>query len=261
MPASAPLPADRSARFAGRVDDFERGRPGYPEALFDRLLELSGLGAGAAVADVGSGTGLATAPLLRRGLRVFAVEPNAEMRLAAERQLGGVDGFESVAGRAEATGLADASVDLALAAQAFHWFEPRETRRELRRILRPGAPVALVWNARRADGTPFVAAYEDLLLRHGTDYREVGHRGLAPERLAAFYGGSFDTFRFDNEQTLDREGLRARLLSSSYVPAAGEPGHPEMLRDLDELFDRHTSDGAVRLLYDVDLFFGELAGD
>jgi len=253
--------ADRSGRFAGRVEDYERGRPGYPEDLFDALLALGELAPGAAVADLGAGTGLASGPLLRRGLRVFAVEPNPEMRAAAARRLEGRPGFVAVDGRAEATGLADASVDLALAAQAFHWFEPQSTRRELRRILRPGAPVALVWNARRAAGTPFVAAYEELLLRHGTDYLEVGHRGLEPERLAAFFGGPFETFRFDNEQTLDRDGLRARLLSSSYVPAAGQPGHDAMLRDLDELFERHAERGAVRLHYDVDLFFGALRGD
>lgn len=251
-------PADRSERFAGRVADYERGRPGYPEALFDALVELAALAPGDAVADVGAGTGISSAPLLRRGLRVFAVEPNAEMRAAAERRLGGTAGYRGGAGRAEATGLADASVDLVLAAQAFHWFEPRAARREFGRILRRGGKVALAWNARRAAGTPFVAAYEALLLRHGTDYREVGHRGLDAGRLAEFFGGGYATRRFDNAQTLDRDGLRARLLSSSYVPAAGQPGHDAMLRDLDALFERHAAAGAVEILYDVDLYFGEL---
>lgn len=254
-------PADRSHRFAGRVADYERGRPGYPEALFDALVELASLTPGSAVADVGSGTGISSEPLLRRGLRVFAVEPNAEMRSAAERRLGGAAAYRSGAGRAEATGLPDASVDLVLAAQAFHWFEPQATRRELRRILRPGGLAALVWNARRAAGTPFVAAYEELLLRHGTDYREIGHRGLDAGRLAAFFGGDYATQRFDNVQSLDRDGLRARLLSSSYVPAAGRPGHDAMLRDLDDLFERHAAGGAVEILYDVDLYFGEVRGD
>jgi len=174
-----PAAADRSARFTGRVADYERGRPGYPAALFDRLVELAALAPGATVADVGAGTGLATAPLLTRGLAVVAVEPNAEMRAVAERRLGGVPGFSSVTGSAEATGLADSSVDLVLAAQAFHWFAPAPTRAEWRRILRPPGNVALVWNARRAGGTPFATEYEELLLRHGTDYREIGHRGVS----------------------------------------------------------------------------------
>ena len=261
MPTPPIAAPDRAHRFAGRVADYERGRPGYPEALFDRLVALAGLAPGAAVADIGAGTGIASEPLLRRGLRVFAVEPSDEMRAAAERRLGGDAGFRATAGRAEATGLDDASVELVIAAQAFHWFEPQATRQEFRRILRPGGMVALVWNARRATGTPFAAGYEALLLRHGTDYGEVGHRGLAPERLRTFYRGDLATIRFDNSQALDRDGLRARLLSSSYVPAGGQPGHEAMLDDLDTLFERHAEDGVVELLYDVDLYFGMLRGD
>jgi len=245
-------------RFSGRVADYERGRPGYPAALFDRLLELTGLGAGAVAADLGAGTGISSAPLVERGLRVIAVEPNAAMREAAERRLGELPGFRAVDGRAEATGLDDASVDLVLAAQAFHWFDPDRSRREIERILRPGGWVALVWNARRAAGRPFLESYERLLLDFGTDYAEVGHRGVAAGKLERFFGAAPLHERFENAQALDLEGIRARLLSSSYVPAAGEPGHAEMLEELERIFARHEREGAVEILYDVDLFAGRL---
>jgi SAM-dependent methyltransferase len=265
-PPRSPRPAE--ARFTGRVDDYERGRPGYPPALVDAVIELAGLEPGATLADLGAGTGLASAPFLARGFRVLGVEPNAAMRAAAERRFAGEPRFAAVEGRAEATGLADASADLALAAQAFHWFEPGPTRRELRRILRPPRPVALVWNARRAEGTPFLEAYERLLETYGTDYREVGHRGVGEARVAAFLGGPVATRRFDNAQRLGLEGLRARLLSSSYVPAVGEPRHDEMLAELAALFARHArpepSDaaggGTVEVLYDCELFVGRLGG-
>jgi SAM-dependent methyltransferase len=249
---------DPASRFDGRVDDYVRGRPAYPESLFDALIELAGLAPGDAVADIGSGTGVASAPLLRRGVRVFAVEPNVAMRTAAVRWLGGDPGFASVAGSAEATGLADGSVDLVLAAQAFHWFDAGRARTEWRRILRPPCRVALVWNARRAGGTPFLAAYEALLLRFGTDYREVGHRGVGRARLAAFFGAEPEHLRFENAQELDEAGLRARLLSSSYIPAAGQDGHDEMLAALAALFAAHQAEGRVRIEYDVDCFLGRL---
>jgi SAM-dependent methyltransferase len=225
--------ADAPERFTGRAGDYVRGRPGYPEALFDRLLERTGLAAGAVVADLGAGTGIASEPLLRRGLRVAAVEPNAAMRAAAVERLGAAAGFRATAGTAEATGLGPASVDLALAAQAFHWFDPDRACLE---------------------------QYETLLVRFGTDYAQVGHRGIGTERIAAFFGGRFEHHRFDNAQLLDREGLQARLLSSSYVPARGAPGHDEMLAELERIFLRHQRDGRVRIDYDVDLFLGTLDG-
>lgn len=246
-------------RFSNRVADYERGRPGYPEKLFDRIIDWAALHAGDSVADIGAGTGISAAPLLRRGLEVLAVEPNAAMRAAAIHRLGPEPGFTAVDGSAEATGLADASVDLVLAAQAFHWFDLDRARVELRRILRPGAPVALIWNARRAAGRPFLEGYERLLLQFGTDYREVGHRGVAQERLTRFFGARPAHERFENAQPLDFEGLRARLLSSSYVPAANEAGHPEMLEELNSLFSRHQRDGRIDILYDVDLFLGRLS--
>ena len=254
---------DPTRRFSDRAADYVRGRPGYPEAVFEALIELARLPAGAAVADVGAGTGISSEPLLARGFRVFAVEPNAAMRAAAEERLGGHPGFRAVDGNAEATGLAAASVELVLAAQAFHWFDVARARAEFRRILRPGGAVALVWNARRAAGTPFLEGYEKLLLDHGTDYRLVGHRGIGPDRLAAFFGGPYETRRGENFQDLDLDGLRARLLPSSYVPAAGKPGHDAILAGLADLFERHQHAGRVRLEYDVDLFLGPLgeAGD
>jgi SAM-dependent methyltransferase len=248
-----------AARFSGRVDDYERGRPGYPAALYDAIAELGALSPGSVVADLGAGTGISSGPLVERGYSVVAVEPNDEMRAAAVRRLGSRPGFVARPGSAEATGLADSSVDLVLAAQAFHWFDPRRARLELQRILKPGRAAAVVWNARRATGTPFLAAYEALLLEFGTDYREVGHRGVAPERLATFFGGPFERRRFDNHQDLDLDGLRARLLSSSYVPAAGRPRHDDMLAALERIFATHRSRGTVRLGYDVDLYCGPIA--
>lgn len=251
-------PADAPQRFADRADDYVRGRPGYPEELFDTVARRAGLSPGARIADIGGGTGLSSAPWLARGFPVVAVEPSPAMRAAAIAALGGHPGFSALDGRAEATGLEPASVDLVFAAQAFHWFDPAAARAELRRILRAPAWVALVWNARRADGTAFLRAYEELLLEFGTDYLEVGHRGVDRERLAAFFGGEFETLRFDNFQELDEPGLRARLLSSSYVPAQGQPRHDEMLGELTGIFRDHARDGRVRLEYDVDLYLGTL---
>ena len=249
----------REERFSDRVADYERARPGYPEAVVEALEGCGALFPGAVVADVGSGTGLSSRPFLARGYQVLAVEPNDAMRAAAERALGGAAGFRSVAGKAEATGLDDASVDLVVAAQAFHWFEAEKARAELRRILRPEGRVALLWNVRRGGGYPFLSGYEELLQRWAIDYSEVDHRRIGPAGIAAFFGGAHESFLFENFQRLDRERLRARLFSSSYTPPEGHPNREPMAAALDTLFDAHQRQGAVALAYDLELFVGPLA--
>ena len=171
---SQPSP-DVTARFTDRVDDYVRWRPSYPSDVIRLLQETTGIVPPATVADIGAGTGISAALLLDAGYEVHAVEPNAAMRAAADKWLQFRPGNHSHPGRAEATQLPEASVDLVLAAQAFHWFEPQATGLEWRRILKPPGWVVLLWNARRLTGSPFLEGYERLLLEFATDYTAVRH--------------------------------------------------------------------------------------
>jgi len=255
-----PQPRLPTRRFSDRVEFYVRSRPGYPQALTDFLRAQLGLTPERVVADIGSGTGLLTRMLLEMGNHVHAVEPNQEMREAAELLLGEHPGFESHGGSAESTGLADQSVDLVVAAQAFHWFDLEPTRQEFRRILAPGGRIALIWNRRKAEGTPFLEAYEQMLLRYALDYRTVDHRKTAgPDALARFYcTDQYGSVCFPNLQRLGWEGLKARLLSSSYTPLAGHPDHEPMMRELRRMFDESEQDGLVCLEYDTQVYHGDL---
>ena len=205
------------------------------------------------------GTGISTELFLRHGYEVYAVEPNRAMREAAEEVLGPQPGFHSVAGRAEATTLPDAWVELVTAGQAFHWFDCDGARRELTRILRSAdCFVALFWNQRQLDSTPFLAGYEALLRAHSTDYGEVAARHVTEDRLRSFFGGHFEKRVFPNDQSFDFAGLKGRLLSSSYAPPAGDPRHEPMVRALRELFEKHEESGRVTFLYDTELYFGRI---
>jgi len=247
-------PRDVRTRFSDRAEDYAKYRPGYPEAMFDDLA----LVAGTVVADVGAGTGLSSEPFMNRGCVVWAVEPNDAMRQEAHRRLGGRPGYRAVAGSAEATGLSDASVDLVAAGQAFHWFDRSAARAEFVRILRPRGRAVVFWNVREVDGSPFLRDYEELLQAHATDYREVDHRNIGADALAGFFGGSYVTRRYPNEQTFDFEGLAGRLRSSSYTPPPGHPGHRAMMERLTRLFRDHAEDGSVCLRYATEAHLGEL---
>lgn len=205
------------------------------------------------MADVGSGTGISAKMFLDNGNLVFAVEPNADMRRAAETLIGNHDRFHSVDGTSENTGLVDGAVDLIVAAQAFHWFKPEPTKKEFLRILKPGGAVALMWNDRRLTGSPFLEAYEKLLVDFGTDYLKVRHNNIDEKTLREFLGPHIEA-RFDNEQIFDFDGLAGRLRSSSYVPAAGAPRFKEMMTELRRIFDLHQRGGRVVMTYDVRIF-------
>lgn len=250
-------PQNAKNRFSNRVADYVRYRPGYPAGMLDILRDLTSLPPHAKVADIGSGTGISAALLLDAGYEVFAIEPNADMRHAAEARLSSNPRFHSIAAPAESTTLPDRSMHLVLSAQAFHWFDVAQARAEFSRILIPGASIALVWNVRQTDTTPFLRDYEALLKTYATDYALVRHENVNDSILRGFFAKDTHQKRtLPNAQRFDFTGLRGRLLSSSYAPAEGQPGHAPMLAELQRIFDTHQCNGHVDILYDTEIHLG-----
>lgn len=245
-------------RFTTRVETYVKYRPGYPAEVIELLRSECGLTSDAVVADVGSGTGILSELLLKNGNAVFGVEPNDAMRAAGEQLLQGYPRFTSIEGSAEATTLPPASVDLVTAGQAFHWFDGVKARAEFVRILKPGGFVALIWNDRRLDSTPFLRAYEDLLLDLGTDYAQVRDLNATSEIAKFFAPREFKLRSFANVQEFDFEGLKGRVLSASYTPELGHPDFEPMLNQLQELFKTHEEKGRVAFEYDTKVYYGQL---
>jgi SAM-dependent methyltransferase len=253
------MPASNStSRFSDRVENYVRYRPGYPADALRALQIECGLTPQHVIADVASGTGIWTRMLLENGNQVFAVEPNQEMRRAGERLLSAFPNLISTAGNAEGTTLPDGSVDFVTAAQAAHWFERSAARQEFVRILKPGGWLVLLWNERLIDRTPFLRAYEELLLTHATDYEEVRHERTTDAVNEFFDPVPYAERSFAMRQEFDYEGLEGRLLSSSYVPAAGHPKHAPMLHALRRIFDENSSAGRVVFEYTTRIYFGRL---
>jgi SAM-dependent methyltransferase len=250
--------ADPKQRFSSRVANYVAARPTYPPEVVPHLHGVIGLTKDWIIADLGSGTGISCVPFLGNGNAVIGVEPNAAMRSAAEESLRAFAKFRSVDGSAEATTLPDASVDLIVAAQAFHWFDIDNTRRECLRILKPGGWALLMWNNRQLGGSPFLEAYEQLLVDFGTDYLKVRHNNVSEAQLTAFFGGGYQGAKFPNHQHLDFAGLQARLLSSSYVPQDGHPRYGPMVARLRDLFDQYNAGGRVTIEYRTELFYARM---
>jgi SAM-dependent methyltransferase len=255
------MPASNStSRFSDRVQNYALFRPGYPSEVLHTLKTECGLVPNHIVADIASGTGIWTRTLLENGNPVLGVEPNAEMREAGERLLAGFPKFTSITGTAEATTLADQSVDFVTAAQAAHWFNRERSRREFVRILKPGGWLVLMWNERLTDSTAFLRDYEQLLLKYGTDYQDIRHEHTTSEVNEFFDPAPYKEREFDMRQEFDYAGIEGRLLSSSYAPGPEHPSYTAMLKELRNIFDAHAVHGRATFEYKTRLYFGRIGG-
>lgn len=252
--------ADSTERFTSRAGDYAAARPGYPPGIASTLIAELQLPPQAVVADIGSGTGLSCEPFLRAGLTVIGVEPNEAMRAEGDRQLAAFARFRSVAGTAEATTLPQASVDLLISAQAFHWFDIGPARAEALRILKRPPRAALIWNDRVSTGSAFAEGYEQLLLDYGIEYTKIRHRHAHEDSVAAFFGHhEFRVASLANPTVLDYPTLLARVNSASYVPKPDHPNYAPMTGRLRRLFDAAQEGGRVSMDYVTRVFFGAMA--
>ena len=250
---------DTVARFSNRAQDYVKYRPHYSPEVVQALQQACGLRPEQIVADVGCGPGLLAEILLQNGNAVIGVEPNSEMRQAGEQYLGQFARFRMVDGSAENTTLTDRSVDFVIAGQAFHWFRPAQARIEFVRILKPGGWTVLIWHDRDTQSTPFLRAYDDFLKTYSVDYLQVNHKTVASFEVITqfFYPSQMQFVSRQTQQHFDFDGLRGRLLSSSYVPKEGAAAEA-MLQKLPELFSAHATDGQVIVEYTTNIYFGHL---
>jgi SAM-dependent methyltransferase len=233
---------DHTARFTDRVAYYAGYRPRYPDVVMDLLRYDAGLDPNAVVVDVGSGTGLSADLFLRHGHTVCAVEPNANMRDAAEKWLLGRRGFVSVDGTAERTPLPDGCADAVVAASAFHWFDATVAREEFARILKPGGLAIVMGNGRRKHSTPFMRSYDDVVRKFSEP--TPAHRNR-DERVRAFLGDGVCTSRIEYTERLDFAELNGRTLSYSTAPLPGTLRHTDFLRELRIVFDTAAEEGRV----------------
>jgi ubiquinone/menaquinone biosynthesis C-methylase UbiE len=249
---------DSKSRFSNRVDSYVKYRPDYPKEVITFLKEQGILRKDSVIADIGSGTGISAEPFLKEGNVVYGVEPNKEMREAAERLLKTYTNFFSVDASAEKTSLPTEDIDLVVAGQAFHWFDKEKSRVEFQRILKKDGYAVLMWNDRRTDSTPFLQAYEDFIKMFATDYLEVNHKNIDEKIFEEFFVHGYKMESFLNYQYFDLEGLKGRILSSSYMPSEGHKDFDFMMSVLKKIFTRFQEDGKVTVEYDTKIYYGKL---
>jgi SAM-dependent methyltransferase len=238
----------RARSFDAWAGDYDRFRPGYPDALFETIATQLTLPRIPHVVDLGAGTGRASLAMAGLGWRVTAVEPGKPMldvlpgRAANEGLL-----ISTVQASAEATGLDAASADLVTAAQAFHWFDQPSALGEMARILKPGGGLALFWNVRDASRSPFLADYAEVLQRYVGDADAGRYESSMPEeatrRIIESHGDAFGDVRLTqlhHELTITDDEFVGMVFTASYVRVDKTPEEQDRFRlDLAALLGRH----------------------
>jgi SAM-dependent methyltransferase len=236
--------------FGDVVDEYERGRPGYPAPAVDFLFGAGGLGAESRLLEVGAGSGKLTRDLVGRVGRVVAVEPSDGMRATLSRSLPDV---EVRAGTAEALPMTDAELDAVVAAQAFHWFDAPVALAEFHRVLRPNGALVLIWNV-RDQSTEINSAvtgvidryYGDVPSHYRTDWSDVVEAtGLFSETVEA---------SFPNSQHLDEAAFLSRFMSVSWVASQAAPQHLLISEQLTALHGQYAEDGIVTVDHDTNVY-------
>lgn len=249
-------------RFTGLAKVYARGRPTYPAAAIDLIIDRCKLDAHSCLIDVGCGTGISSRLFAERGIQVIGVEPNADM-LAQARAHARNDtshnqqaNLQYVEGTAENTNIGAESADAIVCAQAFHWFHPYQSITEFCRVLKRSGWIALMWNERN-ESDPFTKEYGDLLRTLPDTSKVEMQRGKAGEVLGeSRLVRNFSVQWFDNNHIMDFDGLQDRAFSASYVPK--EPPFKEMvINGLKRLFAHYSKAGLITMHYKTSVYLAQ----
>ncbi|OUE18796.1 hypothetical protein BFL34_02832 [Clavibacter michiganensis] len=252
MTSDAPGPSDHAAlasSFGSVADQYDRVRPGYPDAALEWMLP-----AGARrVVDLGAGTGKLTRLLAARGLAVTAVEPDAQMRQVLEAASPGVD---VRAGSGEEIPVGDGEEDAVLVAQAWHWMDAGSAAREAARVLRPGGRLGIVWNV--MDTAVDWVRELDVLLQPGA--RAAG-RAIEPGPFPGF--GPVEHASFAHVHRMTPDEVVALAGSISRIIVLPEHERARVLDDIRTLLAGHPDTAGrepLDLPYRADAYRAQLGG-
>ncbi len=240
-------------KFTGKADLYEKFRPSYPDELIDFLYENARC---EAVADIGAGTGKFTRCLLKKPWQVTAVEPNADMR----GKLAEIGGITVVNALAEDTGLADNSVGLVTAAQAFHWFDRKKFSAECKRILCDGGKLAVVWNDFVKEG--LAARQSELCEKYSIELQikkaagDDSYKRESDELLRGKYFKSVEVAEYTGERVFDRESFIGETLSRSHAPRKGQQHYEPFVNELNNLFSEYESGGRAAVKTNTVCYLG-----
>ena len=248
---------DTVACFSSKAERYAKSRPDYASEAIQTIFEQTKLTPESVVADIGSGTGIVSQHFIKNGNRVYAVEPNSEMRQVAETALGKYPNFQSVDGNSEQTTLPDASIDLITVGQAIHWFDGEPSKREFLRVLKPSGWFSILQNAFSRFDLDLSNALE-FAAQHRGEPQNSNRPQNRPYQWWFAQENELIPLQFSNPHVFDREGFIGLMLSKSPSPDESRHAFSAYVDALQSVFEKFQINGRVTINYTTHLYLGKI---
>lgn len=227
--------------FENVVEEYDRGRPAYPDALYDELGPFDGL----RVVEVGAGTGIATRQLLERGANVVAFDAGPAVLAQAKAR---TPELAAVVADGARLPLGDGAADLVCVAQAWHWLDPSTRTAEMRRVLRSGGRLATWWSHPRVDDAAWLGDYWSVIeATCDGAHRSQAQTDWGPTLADGGHLRITDVCEFDWLRHVSVDDWITDQSSHSYVATLAEPTKSALLAALRSICTDTFADGLMRI--------------
>lgn len=246
-------------RFNGKGNNYSKYRPSYPKEYIDYLIKESNLNENSKIFDIGAGTGILTEILVKRGLKVTAVEPNLDMAIFIEDLTKKYSNLKFINSLAEDINYNKKDVDLITVAQAFHWFDVAKFKNQCKKILKDGGKVALLWNI-RDENDKIIKESFDICKRLCQSFQGFsGGVGDNIDNIKAFFKDEkYSYTEFENNLEYNLEMFIGRNISASYAPNEEDKNYKIFIKELTDLFNKYKRDEKVIIKNKVKSYIGNV---
>lgn len=243
--------------FKNKTTVYGEGRTGYSDEAIN-LISKTVTAPQSVIADIGSGTGILSEALLKRGYGVYCVEPDAALQQKAKERLNRFNGFTAVDAAAEDTNIMDKSIDGITVASAFHWFSPEAFLSECKRIMKPEGHVFLIYNIRQSEDE-FSRKQECICHKYCKNFTSFHHGAdKAKSYCSKFFSDRYNEKIFSHDLVYTKQQFLSRSLSSSYSPNQNQKDYFNYRQELEKLITEYSSDKFINIHNYTVVWYGTL---
>ncbi len=246
---------DTKKVFSKKAEKYAKFRWDYAADAIETIINITQMSINSTLADIGAGTGILTRHFIAKAQKIYAIEPNIELRQILTRELGIFPSISVLNGCAEDTNLPDNSVDVIIVAQAIHWFDPEPARQEMMRILKDNGWLVLVRNY-GTNQEKYEAIKSLMKEEYGADFSVV--TGRPKEKPYRFYFGNndFKTFSFPFAFQQGWEEFLGTLTTTSFMPDEDHPLFPKLETEARKVFSQYSNHGYWMVEGETELIIG-----